>query len=149
MRGIINIIAYLYGREAAEKLQQHVVEIERNKDGRIRRVYIDGKLAFVLRNNDGYLLPTIHGAMFLERKAVVDSEAAKYVAMGRNVPAKYIISITPDVRANGEVAVVDPSGSIIAVGRLIYSIKELTLKRGYAIRVRETLEKTTQQPPPP
>jgi len=88
---VINIIAYLYGRPVAEKLRRRQIDVEYNKAGRIRRVYVDGKLAFVLRNNDGYLLPTLYGATFLERRLVLDPEAVEYVKEGRNVPAKYIV----------------------------------------------------------
>jgi uncharacterized protein with predicted RNA binding PUA domain len=141
---VINIIAYLYGRPVAEKLSRRQIDVEYNKAGRIRRVYVDGKLAFVLRNNDGYLLPTLYGATFLERRVVLDPEAVEYVKEGRNVPAKYIVQAPQGARPYGEVAVVDPHGSVIAVGRLMYSARELTLKRGYAVRVRESLKKATE-----
>jgi uncharacterized protein with predicted RNA binding PUA domain len=141
---VINIIAYLYGRPVAEKLRRRQIDVEYNKAGRVRRVYVDGKLAFVLRNNDGYLLPTLYGATFLERRLVVDPEAVGYVKEGRNVPAKYIVHAPQEARPYGEVAVIDPHGSVIAVGRLMYSARELTLKRGYAVRVRESLKKATE-----
>lgn len=146
----IQIIAYLYGREAAERLAGRKIEIKYNKEGRIRYVYIDGELAFVLRNNDGYLLPTLHGAMLIGRRVVISHEAVEYVKQGRNVPAKYILEVTQDSRPNGEVAVVDPGGNIIAVGRLIYSKKEITLRRGYAVKTRESLKdvKTELREPP-
>jgi len=141
---VINIIAYLYGRVVAEKLRKRQISIEYNKAGRIRRVYVDGKLAFVLRNNDGYLLPTLYGATFLERRVVLDPEAVEYVKEGRNVPAKYIVQVSQEARPYGEVAVIDPRGSVIAVGRLMYSARELTLRRGYAVRVRESPKKAKE-----
>ncbi|RFA97444.1 pseudouridine synthase [Pyrobaculum aerophilum] len=136
----VQIIAYLYGREVAERLAGRKINIKYNKEGRIRYVYVDGELAFVMRNNDGYLLPTLYGATLLDRRVVISREAAEYVKQGRNVPAKYVIEAAPHARPNGEVAVVDPEGLIVAVGRLIYSKKEITLKRGYAIKVRESLK---------
>ncbi|MEM1837648.1 MAG: pseudouridine synthase, partial [Pyrobaculum sp.] len=59
---VITILSYIYGGAVAERLLGRKIDVEYNKEGRIRRVYIDGKLAFVLRNNDGYLLPTLYGA---------------------------------------------------------------------------------------
>jgi uncharacterized protein with predicted RNA binding PUA domain len=141
---VINVIAYIYGRATAEKLRGRKIDVEYNKSGRIRRIYVDGKLAFVLRNNDGYLLPTLYGATFLERRVVLDLEAVEYVKNGRNVPAKYVVTTSQEVRPYGEVAVVDPRGSVVAVGRLMYSARELTLRRGYAVRVRESLKKATE-----
>jgi uncharacterized protein with predicted RNA binding PUA domain len=140
----MNIIAYIYGRATAEKLRGRKIDVEYNKSGRIRRIYVDGKLAFVLRNNDGYLLPTLYGATFLERRVILDFEAVEYVKNGRNVPAKYVVTTSQEVRPYGEVAVVDPHGSVVAVGRLMYSTRELTLRRGYAVRVRESLKKATE-----
>jgi uncharacterized protein with predicted RNA binding PUA domain len=140
----MNVIAYIYGRATAEKLRGRKIDVEYNKSGRIRRIYVDGKLAFVLRNNDGYLLPTLYGATFLERRVILDFEAVEYVKNGRNVPAKYVVTTSQEVRPYGEVAVVDPHGSVVAVGRLMYSARELTLRRGYAVRVRESLKKATE-----
>lgn len=142
---VLNVIAYIYGRATAEKLRGRRIDIEYNKTGRIRRIYVDGKLAFVLRNNDGYLLPTLYGATFLERRVVLDLVAVEYVKSGRNVPAKYVVATSQEVRPYGEVAVVDPHGSVVAVGRLMYSARELTLRRGYAVKVRESLKKATEQ----
>ncbi|MCC6031644.1 MAG: pseudouridine synthase [Pyrobaculum sp.] len=141
---VMNVIAYIYGRATAEKLRGRKIDVEYNKSGRIRRIYVDGKLAFVLRNNDGYLLPTLYGATFLERRVILDFEAVEYVKNGRNVPAKYVVTTSQEVRPYGEVAVVDPHGSVVAVGRLMYSTRELTLRRGYAVRVRESLKKATE-----
>lgn len=140
----MNVIAYIYGRATAEKLRGRKIDVEYNKSGRIRRIYVDGKLAFVLRNNDGYLLPTLYGATFLERRVIIDFEAVEYVKNGRNVPAKYVVTTSQEVRPYGEVAVVDPHGSVVAVGRLMYSTRELTLRRGYAVRIRESLKKATK-----
>ena len=141
----LQIIAYLYGREVAERLKGRDVKIERNKAGRIRYVYVDGKLAFVLRNNDGYLLPTIYGAQFLDRRVAISGEVSEYIKQGRNVPAKYVRDVSRQARPNGEVAVTDPAGAVIAVGRLLYSRKELTLGRGYAVKVRESLKGASAQ----
>ncbi|MFN3804113.1 MAG: PUA domain-containing protein [Pyrobaculum sp.] len=138
---VLNLLAYLYGRETIEKMGGEV-KVGYNKAGRVKYVYIGGKLAFVLRNNDGYLLPTTYGAMFLPKKVVISQEAVKYVKEGRNVPAKYIIDITPHVRPYGEVAVFSPTGELVAVGRLLYSVRELSLGRGYAVRTRLVSKKT-------
>lgn len=140
----IQIIAYLYGREVAERLRKRDVKVEHNKIGRIRYVYVDGKLAFVLRNNDGYLLPTIHGARFLDRNVTVSGDI-EYIKQGRNVPAKYVQDVSRQARPNGEVTVLDTASVIIAVGRLLYSRKELTLRRGYAVKVRESLGRVNTQ----
>lgn len=144
----LQLIAYIYGKEAAERLSRHEIRVEYNKTGRIRFVYVDNKLAFVLRNNDGYLLPTLYGAEFINRKVVVSDEAAEFVKLGRNIPAKYIVEVR-QARPNSEVAVVDTRGTVIAVGRLVYSQRETTLRRGYAVKVRESLEPTgeTREPP--
>ncbi|MFN7105965.1 MAG: PUA domain-containing protein [Pyrobaculum sp.] len=139
---VLNLLAYLYGRETVEKIGGKV-GVKYNKAGRVKYVYIDGKPAFVLRNNDGYLLPTTYGATFLSKKVVISQEVVRYVKEGRNVPAKYIIDITPHVRPYGEVAVFSPTGELVAVGRLLYSIRELSLGRGYAVRTRLVNKKTS------
>ncbi|AFA40479.1 Prefoldin, molecular chaperone implicated in de novo protein folding, alpha subunit [Pyrobaculum oguniense TE7] len=144
----LQLIAYIYGKEVAERLSGHEIRVEYNKTGRIRYVYVDNKLAFVLRNNDGHLLPTLYGAEFINRKVVVSNEAAEFVKLGRNVPAKYIVEVR-QARPNSEVAIVDTRGTVIAVGRLVYSQGEITLRRGYAVKVRESLESTGEMREPP
>ncbi|MEM1889185.1 MAG: PUA domain-containing protein [Pyrobaculum sp.] len=142
---VITILSYIYGRAVVERLLGRKIDVEYNKEGRIRRVYIDGKLAFVLRNNDGYLLPTLYGALFIDSKITVSEDAARFVEMGRNVPVKHIKGASGKLRANGEVAVVDLKGRVIAVGRLIYSVRELTLEKGYAVKVREAKKDVEKQ----
>jgi len=58
-------IAYIYGKEAAERLlsQGERLKYTLSSTGRVRHVHLDNKLMFTLRIGDGYLLPTIHAAL--------------------------------------------------------------------------------------
>lgn len=134
------LVAYLYGRRAAEALEGRRIEVRRNSAGRPRWIYVDGELAFVYRNNDGYLLPTLAGARYVGAHVSVTREAAAFVARGRNVPARHVAYVDPRVGPNCEVAVAGPDGHLLAVGRLVYSRRELTLGRGYAVRTRQGVQ---------
>lgn len=133
---VVGLLSYLYGRRASEALEGRRVKVERNSAGRPRWIYVDGELAFVYRNNDGYLLPTLAGARYIGARLAVTGEAAAFAARGRNVPARHVTYVDPHVGPNWEVAVVGPDGSVVAVGRLVYSRRELALGRGYAVRTR-------------
>lgn len=130
------LLTYIYGYKNIN-INKNEIIVKYNKANRIKYIYYKGKAIFAFRNTDGYLLPLAEAAHFLRAPyVVVDGEAAKFAAQGRSVPAKFIKACSSDARAYSEVLVVDEEGRPVAIGRLVYSPREFTLGRGYAVKPR-------------
>ncbi len=139
------LLTYIYGYKNIN-LDKNKIIIKFNKTKRIKYIYYGGKPIFAFRNSDGYLLPLADGARHLRAPyVIVDSETAKFVAQGRSVPAKFIKEHSGDIRPNSEVLVIAEDGALVAIGRLIYSIRELTLARGYAVKPRAVVQREARE----
>lgn len=133
------LLTYIYGYKNID-VDKDKLEIKYNKSKRIKYIYYEGRPIFAFRNNDGYLLPLAEAAPYMKAPyVVVDRETAKFVSQGRSVPAKFIKAYSRGLRPNVEVLVLDEDGKPVAVGRLLYSMRELTLRRGYAVKPRSRL----------
>jgi len=140
IRRALTIISYEYGKGTVERLMEGDLSIEFNPVlNRVRQVYYNGELAFSIRASDGYLLPTLLGARFIDSYAVVRDEAVPFIRQGRNVPLSMVIDII-NARAGMDIAIKDQSSNVIGVGRLMVSPSELRgLGRGFIIRTRQHL----------
>ncbi len=135
------LLTYIYGYKNIN-INKNEISIKYNNSNRIKYIYYRGKAIFAFRNTDGYLLPLAEATQFLRFPyVVVDDETAAFVAQGRSVPAKFVKAYSGDVRPYSEVLVIDESGKPVAVGRLLYSIRELTLGRGYAVKPRAVVQR--------
>lgn len=141
IRRALAIIRYEYGEGAAERLSRGDLSVEVNGVlNRVRQLYYDGKLAFSIRASDGYLLPTLLGAEFIDSYAVVKNDAVPFIMRGRNVPKSMVIKVV-NAKAGMDVAVRNEERRVVAVGRLVVSPDELEgLGRGFVIRIRQHLE---------
>ncbi len=138
IRRALFIIGYEYGHKAADRLSGGDLMVEYNVAlNRIKQLYYNGELAFTIRASDGYLLPTMLGAEFIDSHAVVKGDAIPFIMKGRNVPKSMVIKIV-NARAGMDIAVRDEAGSLVAVGRLLISPDELRgVGRGFIIRIRQ------------
>lgn len=145
---IRRIADYQFGLGTGRVLFPDDVKIEFSKQGRPRRVYLNGKLIATIRARDGYIALTLDGAKILldnnlaERNTVIISEeAVPFVKSGRNVFVKFVENVSRDLRAGEEVIIVNKRKELIAVGRAILNGEEmLSLKFGLAIKVRRGVE---------
>jgi uncharacterized protein with predicted RNA binding PUA domain len=129
------ILTYLYGKSNL-LINKNNIKVKLNNSKRIRYIYYNNEIVFTLRNNDGFLLPLFPAYKYIKNFNVyISSEIANYIKDGKSVPAKYILQLNKNLRANMEVFVA-ASGEVVAVGRLIYSVRELSLGRGYAVKPR-------------
>jgi uncharacterized protein with predicted RNA binding PUA domain len=131
------IVAYVYGWEVANRLREMDIEVEYHGVlRRIKHIYVNGKVAFSIRASDGLLIPTIHGASLVDSWIRVNSEAAPFVKQGRSVPVKSVVEVK-NASQNMDVAIVDESGGVIGVGRLIITPEEAkTVGRGFMAKTR-------------
>jgi predicted RNA-binding protein (TIGR00451 family) len=112
--------------------------------GRIRHIYLKGRLLATLRPTDGMFSLTINGARRLVREACstgllvkVSKDSEPFIAKGKSVFAKHAFEVNPEIRPQEEVTVVGEDNKVLAVGKAVLTGREMGLfKRGIAIRVR-------------
>lgn len=141
----IRIIAdYQFGRGVGKSLFPNDVKIAFSKrTGRIRHVYLEGKLLGTLRPNDGLFSLTVEGARRLmlvkplRYWVKVQDDVSDVVAEGRSVFAKHVVDCHEDIKPEEEVVVVDGRGEVLAVGRAVLTGREMkAFMHGVAVRVR-------------
>ncbi|MFX0103272.1 MAG: PUA domain-containing protein [Candidatus Hodarchaeota archaeon] len=120
--------------------------IERSKKtGKIRYVYLDEEMIFVLQPNDGFFRLTLNGAGILnelekdevKNGVVVMNDVASFINDGRNVFAKHVVKASTSVQPSQELYVCDENRVLLAVGKAILSGNDMQhFKRGVAVRVR-------------
>ena len=115
---------------------------------RIRHVIIEGEGTVVtLRAQDClYSLHILGGSRLLEGfdpprfRVIVSNDVAEHVERGGNVFARHVVDVDPNLRAGGEVVVVDEEDRLLGVGRLRLSPSEIPyFSRGEAVRVRHSI----------
>jgi conserved protein with predicted RNA binding PUA domain len=115
------------------------------RSDRLKQVVHDDRLFATIRPN-GVISPTHYGASVLiksrayaENSVVVDQAAVKFVSEGKSVFCKFVKSVGKHVLQSGEVAVLDPSGNVIAVGSArIHGDFMRQFKHGVAVKTRGT-----------
>lgn len=142
---IRKIADYQFGRGIGEKLfPENVRVVFSKKTGKIKYVYLDGKLIATLNPITGFFALTIEGAkrvfeaMQPKRLWVqVRKDVVPFVEKGNDVFAKHVIDLDEEIRPGEEVMVIDDRGEVIAVGRAMLSGDEMkAFNRGVAVRVR-------------
>ncbi len=128
-----SILQYQWGVELKGDVR---IEVRR---GRVRKVWVDDVYVGMVRPRDGFFIPTVEGARLLGIKepfVEVDDTAAPFVAQGRSVFAKFVVSCSPHIVPNTEVIVVY-NGEIIATGKAVLSSREMkTFENHVAVKVR-------------
>jgi predicted RNA-binding protein (TIGR00451 family) len=147
---------YQFGRGVGRILfPKRITVVHSRKTGKIRLVYLDGKLLATLRPRDSWLALTIEGAKLLLRKrknlpayVTVMNDVGGFIKKGRNVFAKHVTHADKSLRAEDEVVVIDEDRNLLAVGRAVLSGEELgAFKLGVGVRVRRGIEEKAESTP--
>ena len=145
----VRIIAdYQFGRGAGEAIFPDNVEFQMSSTGRVRQILLEGKRIATVRAQDGVLTLGIAGATklhgllkFPQNRVVVNSDAAPFVAKGKNAFARHVMEADPDIRAGEEVMVVDENDSLLATGKAVLCALEMTaFKKGVAVEIRNGIK---------
>jgi uncharacterized protein with predicted RNA binding PUA domain len=138
------MLDYVFGAGVSEALEGKEVSVEcSKKTGRIKHIYVDGKLLATLRP-DGGLALTLHGArvllkskVFRENCVTVSEEAEEAARAGKSIFAKHIIKAGRRIRPSSEVVVLNKRGELLAVGKAVLSAKMMKVfECGVAVKVR-------------
>ncbi len=113
------------------------------RSDRLKHVVHDDKLFATVRPN-GTISPTFYGACVLikskayaENSVVVEQAAVEFVKEGKSVFCKFVKKVGKHVLPSGEVAVLDPSGNVIAVGSAkMHGDFMREFKHGVAVKTR-------------
>lgn len=144
----IRVIAdYQFGKGAGLALFPEGSEIKfdiSKRTGRIRRIYVNGKLVATIRAEDGMLALTIQGAKMLLESGIklpnivtVGKNAEEFIRSGRNVFAKFVIKASSEIRSGDEVIVINKNGELLGVGKAVLSSREMVdFKKGVAVKIR-------------
>lgn len=143
----IRLIAnYQFGKGAGEILFPEEVKVELSpKTGKVRHVYLNGKLLATLRPRDGLFALTIEGAYRLRKallpgklRVIVKERFIDQVAKGSDVFHSYVAKADPNIIPGEEVIVEDERGELLAIGRAVVSGSEMgKYKVGIAVKVRQ------------
>ena len=154
LRMLSAIAARQFGKHVATFLHDNRarIGIERSKNtGKIRFVYLDGDLVFVLRPEEGFFSLSIPGARILnglERDAMVNGitvldDVAEFIKDGKNVFAKHVVDPPATIQPAQELYVCDGKREVLAVGKAVISGRDMRfLKRGVAVATRHGARKS-------
>lgn len=140
-----------FGPAAAKGLLSGSLTFVRSpSNNRVRNIVVDGDHVASLRAEDGLLSLRLSGAARIQKatqapacRIVVDPDAAPYVREGKNVIAKTVLGVDPDLRPGDDALIVTPSEELLGVGRLLLAPAEMrSVVRGLAA-------KTMDHPPAP
>ncbi len=117
------------------------------RTGRIKNILHNNNLVATLRT-DGGLALTVYGAKlfmqgrnFRENCVTIRNDVTEFIADGKSVFCKHVVSCGNNVNVGSEVAVLDQDDNVIAVGKAVLSAKMIMeFKRGVAVKVREGLK---------
>lgn len=138
---------YQFGAGAADALfpEDDEYDVSRSKSGRAVQVAVDGG-RLVSVGTDGRFTLGLEGGRRLVAglphpayRVVIGDESEPFVRDGKNVFAKFVDDVDPDVRAGDEVAVVHgDSNEVLAVGRAELDAPGIRdFDTGMAVKVRE------------
>ena len=142
LRSIAN---YQFGYPYGEKLIPDNINVSVSPTtGRIRNIYYGNEIVATLRPTDFMFSLHMLGGEILRRnspkplfRVVVRDDVVNFVSEGRDVFAKHVVEVDPEIRAGAEVLVVNRDDDLLAVGRAkLCSYEMLSFKRGIAVRVR-------------
>lgn len=147
---------YIFGGGTSKKLNFDSLRFEHSRrTGRLRYVVdkVSGEILFTLRPN-GSIAPTLLGAKFMlgprKRKAkprwvvIVIDGVSEFISQGRSVFCRHVASCDDELRAGEDVAILNESGELLAVGKTIVPGAYMKqFKKGVAVKVREGINGST------
>ncbi len=119
------------------------------KTKKIREIEKNGKLIFMLRPNDGFLVFQIEGArLFLEissspkNRVIIYNEYSEVISEGRNLFAKHVKNLDEKIKTGSEVIIVNEDDDLLAVGKSLLNHREMMdLSYGIGVKVRKGIKK--------
>lgn len=133
-----------YGTVNVERLLAADLTLKHSrKTKRITQVEVDGEVMLSLRTSDGRYLPTYKGSLWLlahglaERRVVVATDAEPFVAAGKSLFAKHVVTATDDIHAGDECFLFGKSDNLLAIGTSLHPTYALMdLESGVGVKIK-------------
>ncbi len=147
-RKIKSLSDYIFGKEVTNLFFNNIdnFKIERSKKtNKIRFVYLNNNLLFILRPTSGFFALTLFSAQKIienipspKLRAIVQNDISEFIKKGRNVFCKHVIKIDENLRPNDEVIVVNENDELLGIGKLKLPIDYiLSFNKGVGIKIRK------------
>lgn len=136
----------LFGNDVSKYLPKDIEIIFSKKTGRIREVYHNKKLLCTLRIDGGLAITVYFAQMLMKSKKFrqncieIDEDSKPFVQDGKSVFCQHVVFAGKTIMIGADVPVLYKD-TVIAVGRATVNSEMMkTLKRGVAIKVRDSLK---------
>jgi uncharacterized protein with predicted RNA binding PUA domain len=140
----------LFGLGVSKHLPKDISITFSKKTGRIREVKHNDKLLCTLRIDGGLAITTYFAQILLKSKKFrqncieVDEDSKPFVEDGKSVFCKHVTWAGKNILIGADVPVLYQN-KVIAVGRAIVNTEMmLSLKRGVAVKVRDSLKSSLE-----
>jgi uncharacterized protein with predicted RNA binding PUA domain len=144
----------LFGSGVSKQLPDDIEIMFSKKTGRIREVYCDKKLLCTLRIDGGLAITAHFAQILLQNKKFrqncieIDDDSKPFVQDGKSVFCKHVTWAGKKILIGADVPVLYEN-KVIAVGRaIVNSEMMMSLKRGVAVRVRDSLKPSLEEKQP-
>jgi uncharacterized protein with predicted RNA binding PUA domain len=141
----------LFGAGISKHLPQDIEITFSKKTGRIREVYHNKKLLCTLRIDGGLAITPYFAQLLFKSKKFhqnciqVDDDSKPFVQEGKSVFCKHVSWAGKNIQIGADVPVLSQD-KVIAVGRAVVSSEMMTtLKRGVAVKVRNSLKPSLEE----
>ncbi len=141
----------LFGNGTSRYLPKDIEITFSKKTGRIREVYHNKKLLCTLRIDGGLAITPyfaqilLKGKKFRENCIEINEESKPFVQDGKSVFCKHVAWAGKRVMIGADVPVLY-NNEVVAVGRaIVNSEMMMSLKRGVAVKVRDSLKPSLEQ----
>lgn len=141
----------LFGTGVSKYLPKDIEITFSKKTGRIREVYHNKKLLCTLRIDGGLAITPyfaqilLKGKKFRQNCIEIDEDSKPFVRDGRSVFCKHVTWAGKKILIDADVPVLY-NNQVIAVGRaVVNSEMMMTLKRGVAVKVRNSLKPSLEE----
>ena len=150
LRQLKVVAEYQFGKKFDKILAPNdiLVTFSKNTD-RVREIILEGERLATVRPTDGLFSIGLAGAQRIidntkmpKRRVVVQSDVSEFIADGRNVFAKHVVKVDPEILPEDEVVIVSEEDKLLAVGRAKLSAEYmLAFQKGIAVKVRHGIKK--------
>ena len=136
----------LFGTGVSRHLPKEIRITYSKRTGRIQHVFQNDKLLCTLRIDGGLAITSYFAQILLKSKKFrencleVDEDSKPFVENGSSVFCKHVVWCGKNILIGADVPVLYKD-AVIAVGRAVLSSRMIkSLKRGVAVKVRDTLK---------
>ncbi len=139
------IFRYQFSIPLSNLVDLKEIQIRLSKNtGKLRNIYLNDKLLFSLRAEDGLFTLAYEGAKLLHGKlekprqrVFVSKDISNFLLEGKNLFSKFVKDVDDNLRPGDEVIIVDEEDQFISFGRAILSPEEMRdFKSGLAVKNR-------------